>query len=75
MANSENINQGGDNQGRSRLSHEIRSLIHGLLGYIAVFGDEVRPQLTVEQEQMFDRIEYFAQKLSDYVTDLLGDKE
>ncbi|MBD3384440.1 hypothetical protein GF407_05875 [candidate division KSB1 bacterium] len=53
------------------LSHEIRSVIQGLLGYIAIFGDEVKPQLTVEQTQLYDRIDFFALKLSDYITELL----
>lgn len=52
------------------LSHEIRSVIQGLLGYIAIFGDEVKPNLTVEQTQLYDRIDFFALKLSDYITEL-----
>ena len=53
------------------LNHEIRSVIQGLLGYIAIFGDEVKPRLTVEQTQLYDRIDFFALKLSDYITELL----
>lgn len=52
-------------------SHEIRSLIQGLLGYLAIFGDEVKPHLSVEESQVFDRIEFFAQRLSDHITELL----
>jgi K+-sensing histidine kinase KdpD len=55
-----------------RLSHDIRSVLQGLLGYLAIFDEEVKPHLEAEEAQLFDRIEFFAQKLSDHITYLLA---
>ena len=71
MTDLDRKDESGTREQQSKKTHDIRSLMHGLLGYIAVFGDDIRDQLTVEQAQMLDRIEYFAQRLSDHVTDLL----
>lgn len=66
-----NPEQSGQSSHLRRLSHDIRSVMQGLLGYLSIFGEEVKPHLEVEEAQLFDRIEFFAQKLSDQITDLL----
>lgn len=58
---------------RGKLSHEIRSTAQGLLGYLLIFSDDVRPQLDAEQARVLDRINYFAKKMSEMLLDLLAE--
>jgi hypothetical protein len=71
VLDNENENKQKTRNQKKSLNHEIRSVMQGLLGYLAIFGDEIKPNLSVEEAQLFDRIEFFAQKLSDHVTELL----
>jgi len=54
-----------------KVDHEIRSAIQGLIGYLSIFVDDVRPRLDLEQVHLMERIQYFANNLSELVTDLL----
>ncbi len=58
---------------RGKLGHEIRSTAQGLLGYLLIFTDDVRPQLDAEQARVLDRINYFAKKMSEMLLDLLAE--
>jgi hypothetical protein len=63
----------GDTESDNRkLGHEIRSVTHGLLGYLAVFTDEVKPHLDPGEAELLDRINQYAEKLSDLVMELLS---
>ncbi len=52
-------------------SHEIRSVTQGLLGYLAIFTEETRKTLSEDQAELLERINIFAFKLADMVTELL----
>jgi hypothetical protein len=58
---------------RQKLSHEIRSTAQGLLGYLLIFSDDVKPQLNAEQARILERINFYAKKTSDMLMDLLTD--
>jgi hypothetical protein len=57
----------------ARLSHEIRSIAQGLLGYLQIFNDEIQPQLDAEQLQILLRINYFAKRFADLMLELLAE--
>lgn len=59
----------------NKLSHEIRSTAQGLLGYLLIFTDEVKPQLSAEQAHVLDRINFFAKKLADLLLDFLAETQ
>jgi signal transduction histidine kinase len=63
----------GNQNARSlqKANHEIRSIAQGLLGYLAIFTEETRTTLNEDQIRLLTRINDFAQKLADQVTDLL----
>ena len=52
--------------------HEIRSAIQGLLGYLDIFTDEVRRKLDLDLVHLLERINYFANNLSDLITEYLA---
>lgn len=52
-------------------SHEIRSVTQGLLGYLAIFSEETKKSLSEDQTELLERINKFASKLADMVTELL----
>ncbi len=56
-----------------KLSHEIRSTAQGLLGYLLIFSDDIKPQLNAEQTRILERINFYAQKTADMLMDLLAD--
>ncbi len=57
----------GPNRPKRKIGHELRSLTHGLLGYLAVFGEEIKPKLDREETELLARINHYAEKLSDMV--------
>lgn len=65
---------GPDREDDRKLRHEIRSIAHGLLGYLAVFSDEVKPRLDQGEAELLDRINVYAEKLADLVLELLDEK-
>ncbi len=52
-------------------SHEIRSVTQGLLGYLAIFTEETKKSLREDQAELLERINKFALRLADMVTELL----
>ena len=65
------VNGPSDDPSFQGMSHELRSTIQGLLGYLSIFNDEVGPKLDIEQAHLLERITCFANNLSDLVTDAL----
>lgn len=59
---------------RRTLSHEIRSVTHGLLGYLAVFTTEVKERLSPEEAELLMRINHYAERVSDLVLLLITEK-
>lgn len=55
----------------SKLNHEIRSVLHVLLGYLDIFHEEVQQNLDKDQNEMLERIVYFANRLSNLLDDML----
>jgi hypothetical protein len=72
------INDLADNDGarpsRRPLGHEIRSVTHGLLGYLAVFTAEVKDRLSPEEGELLMRINHYAERVSDLVLILMSEK-
>jgi len=62
---------GSDQDENRKLRHEIRSIAHGLLGYLAVFNDEVKPRLDPGEAELLNRINVYAEKLADLLLDFL----
>jgi hypothetical protein len=63
----------GPHSSRRTLSHEIRSVTHGLLGYLAVFTAEVKERLSPEEAELLTRINHYAEHVSDLVLILISD--
>lgn len=63
---------GNSNEGSmQKQSHEIRSVTQGLLGYLAIFTEETKKSLREDQAELLERINKFALRLADMVTELL----
>ena len=60
---------------KGKPGHEIRSVTHGLLGYLAVFTAEVQDRLSPEQAELLTRINLYAEKLSDLVLALVAKQD
>jgi hypothetical protein len=58
---------------QQKLSHEVRSAAQGLLGYLLIFSDEVKPQLNDEQQHVLERINFYAKKMADLLIELLAE--
>jgi len=56
-----------------KLSHEVRSAAQGLMGYLLIFSDEVKPQLNAEQQHVLERINYYAKKTADLLIEVLAE--
>jgi len=56
---------------KSKINHEVRSVLHALLGYLDIFRDETEYNLTEQQNETLNRIVFFANRLIDLVDDLL----
>jgi len=59
-------------ESKKKLNHEIRSISHGLLGYLAIFTEEVESKLSEEDKELLSRVNYYSHKLSDLVLELLS---
>ncbi|MBN1998503.1 hypothetical protein JW935_13175 [candidate division KSB1 bacterium] len=64
----------GSSRPKQKIGHELRSLTHGLLGYLAVFGEEIKPKLNREETELLTRINIYAEKLSDLVLFVVSEK-
>lgn len=60
---------------RRKSTHEIRSVTHGLLGYLAVFSAEVQDRLSPEERELLMRINYYAERVSELVLILISDND
>ncbi len=61
-----------DDEHKRKLSHEIRSVSHGLLGYLSIFVEEIEDKLDDEEKELLSRVQYYSHKLSDLVLELLS---
>ena len=61
-----------EDEKRRKMNHEIRSISHGLLGYLAIFSEEVEGKLGKEEKELLSRVQYYSHKLSDLVLELLS---
>ncbi len=59
-------------ENKKKLNHEIRSISHGLLGYLTIFIEEVDSKLSEEDKELLSRVNYYSHKLSDLVLELLS---
>jgi len=55
----------------SKLQHEIRSMLHALLGYLEIFHEEVEQKLSIEQNELLDRIMSYADSLANAIDEML----
>jgi len=58
-----------------KLGHEARSITHGLLGYLAVLNDEISPKLDPGEIELLNRINHYAERLSDLILEILASRE
>ena len=61
-----------DDENKRKLSHEIRSISHGLLGYLSIFSEELEDKLDDEEKELLSRVQFYSHKLSDLVLELLS---
>ncbi|MBN2410972.1 hypothetical protein JXQ31_04715 [candidate division KSB1 bacterium] len=61
-----------DDEQKRKLSHEIRSISHGLLGYLSILVEEIDDKLDDEEKELLSRVKYYSHKLSDLVLELLS---
>ncbi len=61
-----------DDEQKRKLSHEIRSISHGLLGYLSIFVEEIEGKLDDDEKELLSRVQYYSHKLSDLVLELLS---
>ena len=61
-----------DDEQKRKLSHEIRSISHGLLGYLSIFQEEIEDKLDDEEKELLSRVQFYSHKLSDLVLELLS---
>ncbi len=66
---------GPKDENRKKMNHEIRSISHGLLGYLAILSDEVEDKLDEEEKELLSRVKYYSHKLSDLVLELLSNNQ
>ena len=59
----------------SQLSHDIRSAIHGLMGYVEIIRQELDPKLEASQHEMLKRISVYSTKVIDLVYELMSKYE
>ena len=55
----------------SKLNHEIRSVLHALLGYLDIFEEEVKQDLDKNQVALLNRIVEYANRLTILVDDIV----
>ena len=55
----------------SKLNHEIRSVLHALLGYLDIFEEEVKQDLDKDQIALLNRIVEYANRLTILVDDII----
>ena len=67
-----NLDSDPFSENRRKLNHEIRSVSHGLLGYLSIFSEEVEGKLSSEEQELLSRVHYYSHKLSDLVLELLS---
>ena len=54
------------------LNHEIRSVLHALLGYLDIFQDETKQNLNTDQVELLNRILVFANRLTNLIDEILA---
>lgn len=58
-----------------KISHEIRTSVHGLMGYVEIFKQETETGLSLNQLELLKRIDVYSHQVIDLVYDLLKDYE
>jgi K+-sensing histidine kinase KdpD len=58
-----------------KISHEIRTSVHGLMGYVEIFKQETESGLSSNQLELLKRIDVYSHQVIDLVYDLLNDYE
>jgi len=61
-----------EDEQKRKLSHEIRSISHGLLGYLTILVEEIEDKLDDDEKELLNRVQYYSHKLSDLVLELLS---
>ncbi len=71
----ENENKDMDENVKKDPVHEIRSITHGLLGYLDIFLAEIYPNLEPKDVELLGKIYIHVKRLSYLVSENLGNKE
>ncbi len=58
-----------------QLSHDIRTAIHGLMGYVEIIRQELDTELEVSQQEMLKRISVYSTQVIDLVYELMDKYE
>jgi K+-sensing histidine kinase KdpD len=58
-----------------QLSHDIRTAIHGLMGYVEIIRQELDPKLEASQQEMLKRINVYSAQVIDLVYELMSKYE
>lgn len=53
-------------------AHELRGPITVIRGYLDVLADEINPQVDKEQQELIDRLDVSASRLSNYINNILN---
>ena len=58
-----------------KISHDIRTSVHGLMGYVEIFKQETESGLSPNELELLKRIDLYSHQVIDLVYDLLKDYE
>ena len=65
----------GSDKSMQKISHDIRTSVHGLMGYMEIFKQETESGLNPNQMELLTRIDVYSHQVIDLVYDLLKDYE